>query len=138
MRRCFKGFVPDYHSYEFVKENLRLYPPKGENAKRDIVIIQEVLLSGTSTEQVAGRVGISSRRVQQVVGRWLQHVGYTRGVKPQSAPAQAYRGLDREAVYQAHNNMCTRCGFTVPALRGGGNVVHHIVPVKQGGSHELF
>lgn len=58
MRRCFKGFVPDYHSYEFVKENLRLYPPKGENAKRDIVIIQEVLLSGTPTEQVAGRVGI--------------------------------------------------------------------------------
>lgn len=106
-------------------------------AKRDIVIIQEVLLSGTPTEQVAGRVGISSRRVQQVVGRWLQHVGYTRGVKPQSAPAQAYRGLDREAVYRAYDNTCTRCGFTVPALRGGGNVVHHIVPVKQGGSHEL-
>ena len=135
-KRIYKNYVPSPENRAKIIIGLHKLELNGSLDSRNKAIIQDVLLGEIASDAAAERYALSLRSIQLIVSGFLRQAGVDKQIKPQSMGAHRRLGVDKDGTYNAYNNSCALCGFSVDGLNGGGNVIHHIKHIVDGGTNK--
>lgn len=132
----FKGFIPTYDNIKRVRLYLSRMKLDTDLDVRNKSIIEKVILNGESTADVASQFSVSKPTINYVVGNFMRHTNIPKGKKEVSELTSRRKDYDKHEIFRLYHNSCAVCGFTEPRIDGGGNQVHHLDYVCNGGTGE--